>query len=67
MMSHLKAAEDIDPDESLNWADYIDALLHQDVHRNVLVAQPIEGRRMRDRYRGRVDQTRIVHPLRRGH
>lgn len=62
-MSHRRAGSEIDPEESLNWADYIDALLHQDTHRNVLVAQPIQGRRLRDTYRDQVERTRIVHPL----
>ncbi|UCH47315.1 MAG: hypothetical protein JSU95_14675 [Betaproteobacteria bacterium] len=62
-MRHRGPTNDINPEESLNWADYIDALLHQDTRRNVLVAQPIEGRRLRDTYRDDVEQTRIVHPL----
>ena len=62
-MRQRRPTNEIDPEESLNWADYIDALLHQDTRRNVLVAQPIEGRRLRDSYRDHVEQTRIVHPL----
>ena len=62
-MRHREPTNDIDPEESLNWADYIDALLHQDTSRNVLVAKPIEGRRVRDGYRDHVEKTSIVHPL----
>ncbi len=62
-MRHRATASDVDPDEKLNWADYIDALLHQDTRRSVLVIQPIKGRRLRDAYRDQVEVTRIVHPL----
>lgn len=66
-MRDRRPTDDINPEESLNWADYIDALLHQDIHRNVLVAQPIEGRRLRDTYRDQVERTRLVHPLTQEH
>jgi hypothetical protein len=62
-MRDRRPTNEINPEESLNWADYIDALLHQDTRRNVLVTEPIEGRRLRDNYRDHVEQTRIVHPL----
>ena len=62
-MDHRRPAKDIDPDENLNWADYVDALLHQDARKNVLVTRPIKGRRMRDDYRNRVEVTKYMHPL----
>ena len=66
-MRRRRPTSEINPEESLNWADYIDALLHQDIRRNVLVAQPIEGRRLRDTYREQVERTRLVHPLAQEH
>jgi len=62
-MDDRRTANNIDPDENLNWADYVDALLHQDPRKNVLVTHPIKGRRMRDDYRSHVAVARIVHPL----
>jgi hypothetical protein len=62
-MDQSRTAKDIEPDESLNWADYVDALLHQDTRRNVLVTHPIEGRRQRDRYRDQIEVTKMIHPL----
>jgi len=62
-MDHRRPAKDIDPDENLNWADYVDALLHQDSRRSVLVTQPIKGRRMRDDYRKRIEVARYIQPL----
>ena len=62
-MDHRRTANDIDPDENLNWADYVDALLHQDPRKHVLVTHPIKGRRVRDDYRSHVEVARIVHPL----
>jgi hypothetical protein len=37
-------------DESLNWADYVDALKRQGEPREMLVSERIKGRRLRDRY-----------------
>ena len=63
-MSHPRIVDDVDPDDSLNWADYVDALLHQDTRRNVLVSQTIKGRRLRDGYRDQdVEVTKVLHPL----
>ncbi len=62
-MRHRRPANEVNPEESLNWADYIDALLHQDIRRNVLVTEQIKGRRLRDRYRDHVERTQIMHPL----
>lgn len=62
-MDHRRPAKNIDPDENLNWADYVDALLHQDPRRNVLVTRPIKGRRVRDDFRNRVEVTKYMHPL----
>ncbi|MGD2139499.1 MAG: hypothetical protein PVH25_03810 [Burkholderiales bacterium] len=62
-MAHPRLTNDIDPDENLNWADYVDALLHQDVRRNVLVSEPIKGRRLRDGYSEQVEVVKLVHPL----
>ena len=62
-MSQSARTREILPDEDLNWADYIDALLHQDPRRNILVSKRIAGRRMRDQYREEVRQDRIIHPL----
>jgi pyruvate dehydrogenase complex dehydrogenase (E1) component len=62
-MERTRTANDIDPDETLNWADYVDALLHQDTRRNVLVTQSIEGRRRRDQYRDQIEVTKVIHPL----
>jgi hypothetical protein len=62
-MEPRRTANDIDPDEDLNWADYVDALLHQDPRKNVLVTRPIKGRRLRDDYRNRVEVSKLMHPL----
>ncbi len=62
-MRHRRPTNEVNPEESLNWADYIDALLHQDIRRNVLVTEQIKGRRLRDRYRDHVERTQIMHPL----
>lgn len=51
------------PDENLNWADFIDALAHQDSRRHVLVSEPIQGRRLRDAYLDKVTRDQVVHPL----
>lgn len=51
------------PDENLNWADYIDALLHQDSRKQVLISEEIEGRRLRDAYLDHVTRDSLVHPL----
>jgi len=62
-MHHPRKTKDVDPDESLNWADYVDALLHQDTRRNIRVTETIKGRRLRDDYRDQVEVSRMVHPL----
>lgn len=51
------------PDENLNWADFIDALTHQDSRRHVLISEPIRGRRLRDAYLDNVTRDQVVHPL----
>jgi hypothetical protein len=53
----------VSPDENLNWADYVDALMHQDSGRHVLISEKITGRRLRDRFRDEVTRDRLIHPL----
>ena len=62
-MTHQDSRTTISPDESLNWADYIDALTHQDRHRHVLISEKIQGRRLRDRYLPEVTRDKLIHPL----
>lgn len=62
-MDHQEMVIALDPDDTLNWADYIDALTHQDGRRNVRVSRRIEGRRLRDSYRDEVELSKVVHPL----
>jgi hypothetical protein len=49
-------------DEDLNWADYIDALRRQGEPREVLLAERIRGRRLRDRYLDHVTVFKLVRP-----
>ena len=62
-MSRQELIVGLDPDDALNWADYIDALKHQDSRRNVRVSRRIEGRRLRDGFREEIEISKLVHPL----
>lgn len=62
-MSDKEFSGALEPDDSLNWADYCDALTHQDGRKNVRVSHKIKGRRLRDALRDEVEYSKLVHPL----
>ena len=61
-MNRQQTDHDLEVDDSLNWADFVDALRRQGSRKEVLVAQKIKGRRMRDSYLDHVTLFRLVRP-----